>query len=158
MPVEVVPGCGVYISQRQLDAALDASQNSPTQLIRSLMSVFFPPEVLAISSAYGTRMHQALDLDIVQVCIRKLFYLIDLAIVAFISGGWNLSNVMYVYLFVQTADFVQSNFEHASRSCLIDSINDKCANYRRRGRGPGPRLTHGQSSIDQSALLAEKRT
>ena len=71
-PIELVPGYGVFLTQRQLDAALDSSKNSPTRLIRSLLSTFFAPDVLAVSSACGTRKHKALDGDIVQACIRKL--------------------------------------------------------------------------------------
>ena len=70
-PIELVPGYGVYLTQKQLDAAVGNSNNSPTRLIRSLMSTFFTPDVLASSSACGTRRHKALDSDIVQACIRK---------------------------------------------------------------------------------------
>ena len=69
--VELVRGYGVFLSQRQLDAAVDASKDSPTRLIRNLMHVFFAPDVLAVSSACATRKHKGLDADIVQACIRK---------------------------------------------------------------------------------------
>jgi len=58
------------LTQRQLDAAIDASKDSPSRLIRNLMSIFFKPDVLAVSSARGTRKHGALDRDIVDACIR----------------------------------------------------------------------------------------
>ena len=40
--VELVPGYGVQLSQRQLDVAIDNSSGSATKLIRNLMSVSFP--------------------------------------------------------------------------------------------------------------------
>ena len=61
----------MFLTQKQLDMAVDGSKNSATRLIRNLMSVFFSPETLATSSACGTRKHTALDADIVQACIRK---------------------------------------------------------------------------------------
>ena len=70
-PIELVPGYGIYLTQKQLDAAIGNSNNSPSRLIRSLMSTFFTPDVLATSSACGTRKHKALDGDIVQACICK---------------------------------------------------------------------------------------
>ena len=69
--IELVPGHGVVLTQRQLDAANASSKGNPTRQIRSLVSVFFTPEVLAISSAMGTRRHQALDSEIVEACICK---------------------------------------------------------------------------------------
>ena len=69
--VELVEGYGIYLTRRQLDAAVDGAKNSPTRLVRNLMSVFFTPEILATSSAFGTRVHRALDKDIVETCIRK---------------------------------------------------------------------------------------
>ena len=69
--VELVEGYGVLLTQRQLDAALDASKGSPTRLIRNLISVFFTPDQLAVSSAYGHRNNPGLDADIIQACIRK---------------------------------------------------------------------------------------
>ena len=62
--IELVPGYGVMLSQRQLDEAVDNSNNSGTRLIRHLMSAFFPKEVLAKSSALGGRINTALDKDI----------------------------------------------------------------------------------------------
>ena len=69
--VELVSGHGVYCTQQQLDAALDGSRGSATRLIRNLISVFFKPEVLAVSSAMGIRNHPALDSAIVSACIRE---------------------------------------------------------------------------------------
>ena len=54
---ELVRGYGVFLMQRQLDAAVVASKESPTRLIRNLMSAFFAPDVLAVSSACSTRKH-----------------------------------------------------------------------------------------------------
>jgi hypothetical protein len=96
--IELVPGYGVFLTQKQLDMAIDGAKNSPTRLIRNLMSVFFSPQTLATSSACGTRKHKALDSDIVQACIH----------------------------------YVRSQFQHVSKSTLVDCINDKCANYRRK--------------------------
>ena len=67
--VELVPGYGVYLTQRQLDEALDC--NSATKLIRNLTRVFFTREVLASSSVLGKCNNPALDKDIVSACIRK---------------------------------------------------------------------------------------
>ena len=50
---------GVYLTKRQLDAAMDGSRNSPTRLMRNLLSVFFPQEVLAKSSALGSHQKNA---------------------------------------------------------------------------------------------------
>ena len=71
--VEMVPGYGVFLTQRQLDAALDGAKDSPTRLMRNLVGTFFTPEVLAVSSVYGTGRHAraALDRDIIDTCIRK---------------------------------------------------------------------------------------
>ena len=68
--VELVPGHGVYLTQRQLDEALDSS--SPTKLIRNLTRVFFTREILASSSVLGNRGNPDLDQDIVSACIREL--------------------------------------------------------------------------------------
>ena len=67
--VELVPGYGVYLTQRQLDEALDCC--TATKLIRNLTRVFFTREVLASSSALGNRHNPALDKDTVSACIRK---------------------------------------------------------------------------------------
>jgi len=69
-----VEGYGVYLTQRQLDQALDQSGNVHTKLVRNLMNVFFQPDVLASSSVYGTRKHPALDRDIVSACIHEYIY------------------------------------------------------------------------------------
>ena len=69
--IELVPGYGVLLTQKQLDAAINASRGNATRLIRNLTGIFFPPEVLAVSSAMGTRKHQGLDNDVVEACIRK---------------------------------------------------------------------------------------
>ena len=45
----------VNLSKMQLDEVEGESNNSPTRLIRNLISVFFPWAQLARSSAYGTR-------------------------------------------------------------------------------------------------------
>ena len=70
--VELVPGYGVVLSQRQIDEAIDNSNNSPTRLIRHLISAFFTKEVLATSSALGGRKNNALDKDIVAACLSEL--------------------------------------------------------------------------------------
>ena len=53
MSVELVEGYGVVILKKQLDAAIMESKNSPTKLIRYLLSSFFTPEVLPMSSVLG---------------------------------------------------------------------------------------------------------
>ena len=69
--MELVPGHGVKLTKRQLDAA---NMNAPnaSRLIRNLMGVFFNPQILAVSSACGSRVNVALDQDIVETCICKL--------------------------------------------------------------------------------------
>ena len=63
------------LTQRQLDTAIDSSKDSYTRLIRNLVSVFFTPEQLAVSSAFGNRQNPALDGDIVEACIRKEIFI-----------------------------------------------------------------------------------
>ena len=70
--MELVEGYGVFCSQRQLDAAIDGAGASPTKLMRNLLSIFFAPHILAVSSARGTKNNSALDQDILDSCIRKL--------------------------------------------------------------------------------------
>ncbi|CAI8039426.1 hypothetical protein GBAR_LOCUS21932, partial [Geodia barretti] len=90
--IELVPGYGVFLTQKQLDMAVDGAKNSPTRLIRNLMNVFFTPETLATSSACGTRKHKALDGDIVQACIRKCIH--NYASAHF-SKGARSGNILY---------------------------------------------------------------
>ena len=140
--IELVAGYGVFLTQKQLDMAVDGAKNSPTRLIRNLMSVFFTPETLATSSACGTRKHKALDGDIVQACIRKCIH--NYAIAHFSKGAEHTLSVykknlclpcntcLHHLALYSSADFVRSQFEHVSKSTLVDCINDKCANYRRK--------------------------
>ena len=58
------------LTQRQLDDVEGESNQSPTRLIRNLMSVFFIREVLAKYS-YGSRLHSPLDRDILGACISS---------------------------------------------------------------------------------------
>lgn len=69
--VELVPGYGVFLTARQLDEAVAASNGKPTKLMRGLLSVFFEPEVLGQSSALGSRSNKSLDQDILAACISK---------------------------------------------------------------------------------------
>ena len=57
--------------QRQLDEAVDQSYQCPKKLVRNLMSVFFTPTIMAMSSCGGTRRFPSLNKDIVGACIRK---------------------------------------------------------------------------------------
>ena len=72
MQVELVPGYGVYVSKMKLDTAVDSSQGQPTRLVRKLLSAFFSAEILAKSSARGSRTYAALDHNIVAAIISKL--------------------------------------------------------------------------------------
>lgn len=72
--VELVDGYGVTLTKRQLDEALDSSRNMPTRLIRNLLAVFFPKDILAQSSAYGSRNNQALDPDILAACLSRFTF------------------------------------------------------------------------------------
>ena len=69
--VELVPGYGVVITQRQLDEAIGESNDSPTRLIWNLMWVFFTREELARFSCYGSPFNAALDKDIILACISE---------------------------------------------------------------------------------------
>ena len=70
--IELVEGYGVYLTQRQLDGAVSGAKSN-THLMRNLLGVFFfTKEVLATSSACGTRRHKALDQNILDSCICKL--------------------------------------------------------------------------------------
>ena len=52
-------------------AGMIAYLNSPTRLIRDLMSSFFTREVLASSSAMGGRTNKALDNDVIAACLSN---------------------------------------------------------------------------------------
>ena len=71
---------GVFLSRRQLDEAVAGSSNSPTKLIRNLLSVFFTRETLAGSSAFGSRTNPPLDREIVSACIHKFIRIVVLAL------------------------------------------------------------------------------
>lgn len=76
--VELVEGYGIVLTKKQLEAA-DSCGSSPTRLIRNLMATFFSPEVLAQSTACGSRGGRlALDRDILDACIRKLIITRDM--------------------------------------------------------------------------------
>ena len=66
--IELVEGYGVHLTQRQLDGAVSGAKSN-THLMRNLLGVFFTKEVLATSSALGTRRHKALDKQILDACI-----------------------------------------------------------------------------------------
>lgn len=68
--VELLPNYGIYLTQMQLDAAVGQG-NNPTKLMRNLLGCFFTSDVLAISSALGTKSaNEPLDPDILGACIR----------------------------------------------------------------------------------------
>ena len=94
---------------------MDASKESRTRLIRNLMSVFLAPDVITVSSACGTRKHKALDADIVQACICNSGVDVNIC---------NQSLTVYSILFEPSTLKLQN--------VLSLSINDKCANYRRK--------------------------
>ena len=64
-------GYGIYLSNRQLDEAVDTAGGSPTKLMRHLIGVFFTRDVLASSSVYGKGKNPSLDRDIVSACLSK---------------------------------------------------------------------------------------
>lgn len=70
---ELVEGYGVIITKKQLVAAESKFGSSATKLIRNLVSCFFTPEVLSVSTAYGSRGGRSgLDKDVLSACIHKV--------------------------------------------------------------------------------------
>uniref|UniRef100_A0A1X7U9U2 BEN domain-containing protein n=1 Tax=Amphimedon queenslandica TaxID=400682 RepID=A0A1X7U9U2_AMPQE len=57
--VELVPGYGERLTQRELDETISESGGAPNKLIRKLVSVFFSRVELAESSCYGLRNNNA---------------------------------------------------------------------------------------------------
>ena len=56
--IELVSGYGVYLTQKQLDAAIHGSKGSATRPMRCLIGVIFTPEVPAtIMHVELTRNH-----------------------------------------------------------------------------------------------------
>lgn len=111
----MVPGYNVKITPRQLDEAEAKAGGKPTKLIRALICVYFDYETLAHSSALGSRKNPGLDSEVISACISKFVIVTD----------FNL----FIYS-VYSIEYVQSHHTVA-RSCLIDAINDKCAQCRR---------------------------
>jgi hypothetical protein len=69
--IELVEGYGVSCTKPQLDEAL-ASARTPTKLARNLVSIFYSPEELSVSTACGKRgKHKALDPTILSAIICK---------------------------------------------------------------------------------------
>ena len=93
MKLDLVEGYGVYITKRELDDAEDSSRNSPTRLIRNLITIFFPKELLATSSAYGGRINKALDKDILGACLSSLYVMHTIKFITlyYLQGMSNLS-------------------------------------------------------------------
>ena len=117
--MELVEGYGVYISKRQLDEAVDQSCKSPTRLIRNLLTVFFTPSIMAQSSCFGTRKYSKLNSDIIGACFSE-----------------SIVPLLYLPVFMCMSfclEFVQSRHD-VGRSLLVDCVNDKCANYRRKAK------------------------
>ncbi|XP_065891942.1 uncharacterized protein [Dysidea avara] len=117
--VELVKGYGVMLTRRQLDEVCAASTAGPTKMMRALLSVFFKEEVLACSSCYGTtkagannKGNQPLDGDIVAACIK----------------------------------FVQDKYTNTERAVgkavLVETINDKCAQVRRKLKNKSKDTSH----------------
>ena len=69
--IDLVPGYGVTLTQRQLDEVLGCSGTLPTKLVRNLIYVFFIREQLANSSCYGSRNITALDKEILSACFSE---------------------------------------------------------------------------------------
>lgn len=116
--IELVNDYGVYCTQMQLDEAV-ASAKTPTKLVRNLISIFYTPEQLAVCTAYGKRgQHQALDQRILSSCIRKLLNTCTLCSTHFFPSLYT--------------DYVQHHYGAVAKTVLIDAVNDKCANYRRK--------------------------
>ncbi len=113
--IEIIKGYGVYLTQRQLDEALDQSCSSPTRLVRNLMSCFFLPTLMAKSSYFGTRRFPKLNEDIVGACFSK---------------SWLYEICMIIKLCHMRTGFVQKRYPEVGRSTLV---NAKCGNHRRAG-------------------------
>ena len=99
-----------------------ASGNSPLKLIQNVMLTFFDAGTLANSSCYGIRQHKGLNRDVTAACINKIHSCkLHIAINL-------LANLLLL-------EYVQSMHPGVSRSPLVDAINDKCANTRRKRKG-----------------------
>jgi hypothetical protein len=109
--VSLVPGYDVHATKAQIDEAVDTCNKFPTRLIRNLLMIFFKPEVLANSSAFGTRKFAALDKTILTACLCKF------------------SNLNHI--FVNNGAFVHCFFLEFAMSKYSSVLNDKSANFRR---------------------------
>jgi len=112
-----VPGYGIYATQQDIDDCVYSSRDSPTRLMRNLLTIFFPRRILAALSVYGSRSNRALDKSTSHACLRKSWYV----------------TYEYSYNCNFHTGFVQSR--HSDRSPLINAMNDKCANARRNLEG-----------------------
>ena len=61
----------VKCAHHQIDEVESSCSESPTKMIRKLISIFFGEEVVAKSSCYGSRGNAKLDEDVVAACIIK---------------------------------------------------------------------------------------
>ena len=122
----------MYLSRRQLDEAILQSCNSATRLIRNLLTAFFTPSILAESSCFGTRRYAKLNPDIVGACFSKCVYNIYIYTVVSHHIYYDVLRDYTHYLMIFHVGFVMSKHADVGWSSLVDSINDKCANYRRK--------------------------
>ncbi|XP_078361452.1 uncharacterized protein LOC144645779 [Oculina patagonica] len=70
--VELVSGMGIFLRADKLSLAIEKSKEIPTRLLRTLMDMFFTPEVMAGSTAKGSlkRGLDALDPQTMEALYR----------------------------------------------------------------------------------------
>ena len=71
--MELVSGMGIFLSADKLSLAIEKSKEIPTRLLRTLMDMFFAPEVMARSTAKGStrRGLDALDAQTMEALYRE---------------------------------------------------------------------------------------
>ena len=113
----MVEGYGVYLTKRQLESVKDLSQDSPTRMIRNLLMVFFKPSILAVSSCFGSGENPALNRDILEACFSELIIIV----------------IILIEFTIILTEYVKNKFPgKVARTHLVNAVNDKCANYRRK--------------------------
>lgn len=61
--MELVSGMGIFLRADKLSLAIEKSKEIPTKLLRTLMDMFFSPDVMAKSTAKGSARRGLEPLD-----------------------------------------------------------------------------------------------